>query len=572
MSERIHFHPVLQDGEMTDVEAEVGGRRIRMLGPGGPERERAIVRNAGVQGGGKKMLPVLVGAGLGHALEALAPLLRADPDLSLAVVDRERALLELTGVREKFSDFAGRIVWIDAPSPEQATAALTRWQIAHGGLPMLAYTNPFYLRLDRDYYQAVSQSIQASASFDFWSRARYRKFSSDGDAPRPPRILLITNRYFLTGEIEDACRALDYPLQKLTLEKDELAQEAFVKNLLNAVIEFRPDFLLTLNHLGVDREGVLTDLLARLELPLASWFVDNPHLILHQYKRVISPWTAIFTWDADNVDSLRALGFEHVSYLPLATTPERFSAVTARSWEHDISFVGNSMTYKVAARMRAAAAPKELLRKYRQLAAGFGQSDERSVTAYLAAAHPDRYSLYKDLPTPERRLAYETMLTWEATRQYRLECVEKIIPFKPLIVGDPGWKIALKKAPPVWTWHPELSYYTELPHFYPRCAINFNCTSKQMKGAVNQRIFDVPATGAFVLTDWREQMENLFEPGREIIFYRDPGEIPDLVSHYLAAPREREKISRAARKRILRDHTYTRRLQTLTAAMRAIFS
>ena len=69
----------------------------------------------------------------------------------------------------------------------------------------------------------------------------------------------------------------------------------FVEELLRAVVEFKPDFVFTVNHLGVDREGVLIDLLARLELPLASWFVDNPHLILYVYDRLNSPWTSIFT-------------------------------------------------------------------------------------------------------------------------------------------------------------------------------------------------------------------------------------------------------------------------------------
>lgn len=63
----------------------------------------------------------------------------------------------------------------------------------------------------------------------------------------------------------------------------------------------------------------------------------------------------------------------------------------------------------------------------------------------------------------------------------------------------------------------------------------------QMKGAVNQRVFDVPAAGAFVLTDWREQMDELFEPGKEIVCYREPGEVPELIRWWLAHPDARRR-------------------------------
>ncbi len=88
-----------------------------------------------------------------------------------------------------------------------------------------------------------------------------------------------------------------------------------------------------------------------------------------------------------------------------------------------------------------------------------------------------------------------------------------------------------------------LNYYDELPKFYGHSKINFNCTSKQMKGAVNQRIFDVPATGAFVLTDWREQMDD----------------------------RERRNMAQKARKRVLACHTWSQRLKQLLECMKKIY-
>ncbi|MBG0775092.1 MAG: glycosyltransferase [Desulfovibrionaceae bacterium] len=544
------------DGRTVDVRLEWPERTWRLLGRGGAERERILADDAPPDA-----LPVLLGAGLGHAVQALLAAGRP-----VAVVDREAAIQAVTGVRERFGD---AVFWVDEDTDE-ALRRLTAWQMEHGGAPLAPLANPVYLRLDRGHYGLIRERLAASASYDFWARARYAKFAS-----WPPRVLLITSRYFLMGEIIAACERMKVPHRLLQVTNDEVGTTEFVEELLKAVVEFRPDFVFTINHLGVDREGVLIDLMERLELPLASWFVDNPHLILYLYNKLVSPFTAIFTWDTDNIASLRALGFEHVSYLPLGTDALRFAPPPAPPPPHPlaarVAFVGNSMQYKVGHRMKRGRLSRPLLTSYKRVAAGFREHSEPSVRRYLAAVHPELLPAFEALADPERQLAYEAMITWEATRQYRRDCLLGILPFNPLIAGDTGWKITFKGRPEPWRWHSELNYYTALPSFYPLHEINFNCTSKQMKGAVNQRVFDVPATGAFLLTDWREQMENLFEPGREIAFFREPGEVGELVRFYLDNPAARRAIVSAARRRVLAEHTYEHRVRTLLETMRAAF-
>ena len=142
--------------------------------------------------------------------------------------------------------------------------------------------------------------------------------------------------------------------------------------------------------------------------------------------------------------------------------------------------------------------------------------------------------------------------------------------FKPLIAGDPGWKIEFSREPIQPRYMGELNYYEQLPLFYTAQGISFNCTSKQMKGAVNQRIFDCPAAGGFVLTDWREQMDDLFTKD-EMVCYHAPEEIPDLVSYYLKHPNECKAFAKRARKRVLDCHTWEQRLKSMLKTMREIF-
>jgi spore maturation protein CgeB len=300
--------------------------------------------------------------------------------------------------------------------------------------------------------------------------------------------------------------------------------------------------------------------------------VDNPHLILFDYDHPGADNTAIFTFDAGNLKAMRARGFRHVHYLPLATDPQRFrpdAGAAPPEWTADISFVGSSMTGPVARSLALSGLPAPLAGEYRAVAGAFGRSGETSVARFLEAERPDWFAAVNGLPRREQRLAAESLLTWEATRQYRLACVRATLPYSPLIVGDDGWAGLLDGTHA--RLMPNLDYYEELPRFYPRSDINFNCTSRQMKGAVNQRVFDVPACGGFLLTDHREQMEDLFDLDREAAIYRTVEEIPGLVERFAADPAARRAVSRAAARRILAEHTYEIRLQRLLEIVRETF-
>lgn len=560
---------VFADGRLIDVAAIVNQRKLNLLGPGGIDRERAPVKQflAGQPG-----LPVLLGAGMGEGLK----LLLAEYPGPVAILDATPEIRELTGSLANLDAAArARITLIDSATPEEALLALTQWQESNSGQPMRPIVNAFYQRLQPDWYGELRKSVTASSQIDFWSHARRPRFATD-----KPRVLLLASKYFLIGELEGACKKLGIPHRLVRVGEDDVNGKpcavdgrAFVENLLREVVEFRPDCCITLNHMGVDVEGVLMDLLAKLELPLASWFVDNPHLIIHLYSKCVSPWTALFSWDEDNIPTLKSCGFEHVSYLPLGTDPDRFRPHAGKGrpeWKSRVSFVGNSMLYKVGARMKAGKFPAQLLRPFNAISAAFSASEERAVPNFLADHFPAAYADYLSLPDNDARLAYETAITWKATQIYRNERVAMLLPFNPLIVGDSGWRIEFRKSAMQPRYLPPIPYYDALPAFYGLSEINFNCTSRQMKGAVNQRIFDAPAAGGFVLTDWRPQMAGLFEPD-EMACYHEKEEIPELVEHYLANPGARKRILAKSRKRVLATHKWEDRLKVMLAEMRNIY-
>jgi spore maturation protein CgeB len=81
--------------------------------------------------------------------------------------------------------------------------------------------------------------------------------------------------------------------------------------------------------------------------------------------------------------------------------------------------------------------------------------------------------------------------------------------------------------------------------------------------AGNLRLFEATGGGCLLITDWKKNLHEMFEPGKEIVAYRTADECLELIEHYLEHDDEREAIARAGQQRTLRDHTYYGRMQEL---------
>jgi spore maturation protein CgeB len=79
--------------------------------------------------------------------------------------------------------------------------------------------------------------------------------------------------------------------------------------------------------------------------------------------------------------------------------------------------------------------------------------------------------------------------------------------------------------------------------------------------ANNLRLYEATGVGACLLTDARDNLGDLFEPGREVLVYRTAEECAELVAHYLANEPERQRIAEAGQRRTLGEHTYRARMQ-----------
>lgn len=80
---------------------------------------------------------------------------------------------------------------------------------------------------------------------------------------------------------------------------------------------------------------------------------------------------------------------------------------------------------------------------------------------------------------------------------------------------------------------------------------------------VRLRDFEAPMCRTCYLTGHTDEIEAFYDVGREIDTYRVPEELVDKARFYLAHPTAAERLREAGHRRAVRDHTWTRRFESL---------
>jgi spore maturation protein CgeB len=81
--------------------------------------------------------------------------------------------------------------------------------------------------------------------------------------------------------------------------------------------------------------------------------------------------------------------------------------------------------------------------------------------------------------------------------------------------------------------------------------------------ANNYRLFEATGMGALLITDYKDNLQDMFEVGKEIVAYRSIDECIEMVQYYLGHEAERANIAHAGQQRTLREHTFRQRMEEL---------
>jgi spore maturation protein CgeB len=557
----ISIEPVLSRKGTPTIKVSINGVSRMLHSQYDPEREAEGVINASVYDG--NAIVVFLGLGLGYYLKEF---LKRWSEAQVIVVEGIKEIYDLS-VKVENIPSDENIHYLVGLSKEEVLKKITELQIKHGMPQIKVIPLNSEVTLFSKYYMPLLNRLKESEKFNLASRLHYKKFITD-----TLTVLLMDYDYFLTYELERALSALGHRVVKLRgdLKKDRAGN--VLAKVINAISTERPDMLITVNHIGFDEDGILSSFLERIEMPVASWYVDSPRMIIKAFRNNVRENTVIFTWERGYIDTFNEMGFKNAHYLPLATDESIFRPIqmdrkTLQKWTTEVGFVGNSMVGSVDEYMvRLRKDIREIALKVASIIYKMRLTFDKAVDMI-----PDKERQKIEGLTDREFLEFETATVRKATFFYRLNCIEKLSEFKSVIHGDRGWKRILNNKSN-YIIRPNLNYYTELPLFYNACKINFNTTSLQMPEAVNQRVFDVPACGAFLITDHQKALEELFEPGKEVITYKEPEEIPDLVRFYIEKESLKNDIAVRAYQRVLKEHTYRHRVNEIIKIMKGVFA
>jgi len=377
-----------------------------------------------------------------------------------------------------------------------------------------------------------------------------------------PRLLILESRYWLDTACASAARRMGWEVARVPVVAEGVLSREAVAHLLQTLIDFRPDLLLSVNLGGMDVNGVFAGLFEDLGLPFVTWFVDDPRTIIIGRTHYATPRSIALTWEHAYAEYLKSSGFPVVEVMPLAVDKGLFDAEPANEWDLPCTFVGNSMSAPAASAWHNVAGDAKLVAALQEAFDTGRVTRERFAGGLAAILPPDAVARLD----AEFRMRAELVLFTEGTRRLRKAFMQALPAEEVCVLGDDGWDGIVK-----WRGGP-VNYENGLSAVYRRSQINLNATSIQMASAANQRVFDCPAAGGFLLTDAQSSLAELFDPDREIVCYRSFDEAASLMREYRTQPARRERVVRCARARILNEHTYEHRLRSIAELVRTHFA
>jgi spore maturation protein CgeB len=549
-----------RSGAMTCRVLTSDRRRMTLHSTVDPENESNLLLKR--LGGENEGVLVFLGVGLGYPLLGLMNLKDLEAR-TIVVIERDLSLFKWATALFDWTPLLNKaeVHLLVGEESDQILKSITRIRMNKGFQNLTIIPHGPSTRRDPDFYRPLIDQLRLMETSPFRTGRDSRPFAKDHLT-----ILLLDSKYFLVRECAKALKRLGHRVIRLSISEGRL-----VERILSRVAQNRPDFLLSVNHLGFDEAGKLTELLGSLKLPFAVWYVDSPTFVILNSRDNVSPGCVLFVWDRTYLDPMRACGFQKVHFLPLATDPSVFKPVRRSAvpphFQGPVSFVGNSMVEKTDewfARFPASETTESITRLAIPLQIKNHQQSMAQVLDRIARDHAHR----AEFGDPVHHLYLEAALVWKATQEYRRDLLQRLQHFDIRVFGDQGWHRVLNGGVKIL---PPVNYHRELPLVFNGTDVNVNATSFQMVSAVNQRVFDTAACGAFLVTDPQPDMDELFDRTREAVCYEDPDQVTDHVAYYLKHPRARHQITQRARRRVLGEHTYVHRLTKMITVMKDEF-
>lgn len=104
---------------------------------------------------------------------------------------------------------------------------------------------------------------------------------------------------------------------------------------------------------------------------------------------------------------------------------------------------------------------------------------------------------------------------------------------------------------------------TEMPLIFHQSRINLNMTIRPIQTGLSLRVFDILGCGGFLLTNYQQELGDLYEIGKDVEIFTSKEELADKAAYYLTHEEERQKIARSGYEKTRALHTYETRISQM---------
>lgn len=384
------------------------------------------------------------------------------------------------------------------------------------------------------------------------------------------KVLFYRYNSICEPDIIEAFKELGHDVYEIKAEmerKDVSPQECLtlVAQALDTVVY---DFVFTVNFFPV-----ISEVCQAYHVHYLSWTVDSPVLELYSGS-IKNNFNRVFVFDRTLCDEIKPYNPDRIFHLPLAagiTEKQQLISNAPQSererFTSDVSFVGSLYTEKAV--LGKLQNPPDYLRGYIDALMNlqteiYGDyfvtnalSDE--VVATFKAHFPDFYQIPSGAICNDRLILGLFYLGYGVTAMERsklLAALSERFSVDVYTASDTSYLPKINNRGPVKS-------LTEMPLVFSQSAINLNFTAKSIRSGIPQRIWDVIASGGFLISNFQEEIYDYFTPGEDLVVYGSAEELCDLTKYYLENPLQRREMVHSAFEKLQQYHTYTIRVQEM---------
>lgn len=372
--------------------------------------------------------------------------------------------------------------------------------------------------------------------------------------------------YFVTEEIQlqDIPSVLD-GMGYSVLRKDlQIKAQVFDRKTCDRIVQILEregaECAITYNFVETVSQACL-----EADVPYISWVYDSPQQELYS-RYAHYPCNYIFVFDKLQEKRLKASGIRKAYHMPLAVYGDKVERTLqqgekyAGQYEAEIAFVGQ--LYRIEGLEKIMEQADAVIRAaMKETMAGCFLNWKRSTklhgtmqdvcVQYFSAI--DGQKVLTSYPYMSEQYYYEAaVLCRLLANRERIAILNdlserhdvRFYTFDKDVKGL-GRKVKVCHG---------ARYDVEVSHVYRQSKINLNITLHCIETGIPQRVFDVMAAGGFLLSNYQEELEELFVPGEDLVIYHNMEELRYYVDYYLIHEEERQRIARNGQRKTLQYH------------------